>query len=171
MKSPLAGFGIIRLRGGVGFTERSLVIGLLPTLALLALGCGSLDKAVNIIVLSIFCTAGIGGLFWVGVTMLVGTVVQLLVPALRLRTASDDAAGARPPGLGSPVSGGEKAVSDLLVTYASGKLSQGASEEGVRRDLLGSGWSEHQAAAALEEASALLNAAPVMGSGRAGDGG
>jgi hypothetical protein len=62
-------------------------------------------------------------------------------------------------------------VSDLLVTYASGKLSQGASEEGVRRDLLGSGWSEHQAAAALEEASALLNAAPVMGSGRAGDGG
>jgi hypothetical protein len=170
MKSPLAGFGMFRLRGGIGFSERSLVIGLLPTLALVALMSGSLDNAVNMIVISTVCTGGIGGLFWVGLSMLVGTVLQLLVPALQRRTASADAAATRLPGTDPPGLGREDVVADLLVSYASAKLGQGASEEGIRRDLLWSGWSEPQATAALEQARAHLSAAPGAGSARVGDG-
>jgi hypothetical protein len=70
-----------------------------------------------------------------------------------------------------PGAGGEKVVANLLVNYASAKLRQGASENGVRRDLLWSGWSEVQTTAALEEARALLSAAPVTSSGRLGDAG
>jgi len=103
--------------------------------------------------------------------MLFGALLQVLVPSLRVKPGVGAAPGAAPSRLEPLGAGGEKVVANLLVTYASAKLRQGASEEGVRRDLLWSGWSEVQATAALEEARALLTAAPVANSGRAGDGG
>jgi hypothetical protein len=58
---------------------------------------------------------------------------------------------------------------NLLVNYASAKLGQGASEDGVRRDLRRNGWSEPQAEAALAQARLLL-AANVAGAGPGGNG-
>jgi len=153
------------------FAMRSLLIGVMPMIAVLALLCGSFGDALQIIIISTVCTLGIGGFFWAGVAMLFGALLQVLVPSLRVKPGVGAAPGAAPSRLEPPGAGGEKVVANLLVNYASAKLRQGASEEGVRRDLLWSGWSEVQATAALEEARALLTAAPVANSGRAGDAG
>jgi hypothetical protein len=153
------------------FSMRALLIGVVPMLALLTVMCGSFADALQMIIISTICTLGIGGFFWAGVAMSFGAVLQVLVPSLRVKPGVGAAPGAAPSRLEPPGAGAEKSVSHLLVKYASGKLSQGASEEGVRRDLLWSGWSEVQATAALEEARALLTAAPVANSGRAGDAG
>lgn len=163
------------------FARRSLVIGVLPLLALLVLFGG--DAALLLIIVSTICTFGIGGFFWVGLAMLLGAVLQLLVPALRARPPAGVGAAAVHPGLDPPLSGGKTSVSQLLVNnagakfhhllvnYACGKLRQGASEEGLRRDLLWTGWTEIEVTAVLEEARALVTAAPVAGSGGASDGG
>ena len=141
------------------FAMRSLLIGVMPMIAVLALLCGSFGDALQIIIISTVCTLGIGGFFWVGVAMLFGVVLQLLVPRLRAKPVPAFAAAAGP----------EQAMFNLLVQYASAKLGQGASEDGVRRDLRRSGWSEPQAEAALAEARSLL-AANVAGAGPGGNG-
>lgn len=163
------------------FARRSLVIGVLPLLALLVLFGG--DAALQLIIVSTICTFGIGGFFWVGVAMLFGAVLQLLVPALRARPPAEAAPAARHPGLDPLLPGGKTSVSQLLVNnagakfhrllvnYACAKLRQGASEEGLRRDLLWTGWTEIEVTAVLEEARALVTAPPVASSGRAGDAG
>jgi hypothetical protein len=158
-------------RNDAYYAMRSLLIGVLPMVAVLALLCGSFPMALALIYGSTVCTLGIGGFFWLGVAKLFGVLLQQLVPALRSKTLSGAAAADRRPGLDPPGPGGEKVVANLLVTYASEKLRQGASEDGVRRDLLWSGWSEVQTTAALEEARALLSAPPVTSSGRLGDAG
>lgn|GEM_PF-1776817 len=142
------------------FALRAFLIGVAPMVGLLALMSGSLDSAVSMILLSVLCTAGIGGLFWVGVAILVGTVLQLLLPPLR--PAPREVvfrATAREP---------DEAM--LLRHYAGEKLGQGMSEAAVRRDLLRSGWNEGQADAALKQASLQQpGEATAYGSG-AGDG-
>ena len=152
------------------FAQRSFLLGLVPMVVLLALMSGSFLNALQMILFSTICSAGIGGLFWAGVAMLIGTVMQLLLPRLRARPAEGSASGASRPNVPGP--GGEQAIEDLLAEYASARLRQGASKEGVRRDLRWSGWSEAQATAALDRAGSLITAtAAETGDGRSGDGG
>jgi len=152
------------------FAMRSLQIGVLPMMAVLALLCGSPVVALGLIVASTVCTLGIGGFFWAGVAMLFGALLQVLVPSLRVKPGVGAAPGAAPSRLEPPGAGAEKSVSHLLVNYASAKLRQGASEAAVRRDLLRSGWNEGQADAALKQASLQQpGEATAYGSG-AGDG-
>jgi len=158
MNSPPTGSRSL-LRIDALFSLRSFLIGVVPLLAVLAVMGGSLAAALQMLLVSTICTLGIGGFFWVGAAMLFGAVLPLLVPRLRAKPVPAFAAAAGP----------EQAMFNLLVNYASAKLGQGASGDGVRRDLRRNGWSEPQAEAAVAQARSLL-AATVAGAGPGGNG-
>lgn len=139
------------------FSLRSLLLGLVPMLALLWLLVGSLTNAMTIIAASIVCTLGIGAAFWVGIAMLLGAALQVLLPSLRGRT--------RPPA----ETDAAVAVGKLtpLVDYACFQLRIGSSEERVRLNLDRAGWGEQQIATVLAEARGLL--ATMDGDGAGSD--
>lgn len=154
MTSPVAGlFSFVRF--DARFTLRSFLLGL-PLLLLILLGLtGSLDTLATMLVLSMICTLGIGGFFWFGAALLLGVLLQLLLPFLR---------GQPPVGRGGePLSTSDllrPQAADPLVRYIQRREAEGAEEASVRSDLRRAGWAAHQVAAALERAHQSVPSAP-----------
>lgn len=121
------------------------VIGQLLLFVALVLLTGSVTNAFGMVLLSIFCTAGIGLVFWLGLSMVVGMAILYVVDQLlRWRW--------RPQGTGlfSPASSVRvmRERQRVLEQYLARRLVQGNDPVRVRRELLEAGWGEPQ----LEEA-------------------
>ena len=144
-----------------------MLLGALPMLLLLIVLVGSIDHGLEMLALSVLCTFGIGGVFWLALAMLIGAILQLLLPSLRARPGTKP--GRQFPGGTAVPAIRDERVQTLLLEYTFERLQRGSSEAGVRRDLLRSGWSEAQADTALEQARAGLTAHDDPGAGRAPD--
>lgn len=147
MTSPLAGlFSFVRC--DARFALRSFLLGL-PLLLLILLGLtGSFDTMATMLLLSLICTLGIAGFFWFGAALLLGGLIQLLLPFLRgqppVRHGGDPRSISdllRPQG-----------AADSLVRYIQRREAEGVGEATVRTDLRRAGWNADQVAAALERA-------------------
>ena len=145
------------LRFNLPVLWRAFWIGLPPLLLILVLLLRSLASALQLVAISVVCTAGAGGLFWGGLAIAIGSAVLLLVPALR--PAVDPQAAAEGPN-------GSSRDRHPVMAYAVEKLRTGVSEEGVRRALLRSGWPASDVDVALSQAHAVIDpAGPAAGGG------
>lgn len=142
-------------------------------LVMLAILTGDPVTAVVILVASSVCTLGVGGLLWVGLAILIGSILQLLFPFLRptadqgpstQHRAAQFASASDTPG------SSETFVPEPLVHYAMHKLQLGLGDDVVRRNLMRNGWSEAQVTAVLPVAHARMAAAQDgIAAGRHGD--
>lgn len=160
MTSPVAGFFSF-IRFDARFAARCFLLGM-PLLLLILFGLtGSLESMATMLLISVVCTAGIGGFLWYGVALLLGLLVQLLLPFLRGQP---------------PVSRGGVALSatdllrpqeatDSLVRYIQRREAEGAGLASLRTDLRRAGWGDDQVAAALERARRSVPSTPSSAGG------
>ncbi len=137
---------------------RSALIGALPLLLLLTLLSGSLGNAVGILLLSVVCTLGIGGLFWIGAAILIGATLQLLLPSLQAAGSTARGSGRR---TGSPAATLTQEVPVFvrqLHHYVNVQRRQGVSAERLRSDLLAHGWTAEEVNDALKRAERSTDA-------------
>ena len=131
-------------------------------LVMLAILTGDPGTAVVILVVSVVCTLGIGGVLWVGLAILIGAILQVLFPFLSPTPDQGPSAHHRDAQLASASDtpgSSETLVPEPLVHYAIHKLRLGLGEDVVRRNLKRNGWSEAQIAAVLPVAYARMAAA------------
>jgi hypothetical protein len=174
-------FAFVRFDGG--FFLRCFLLGL-PPLLLIGYGLlGSLQSLARLLVVSVVCTLGIGAFFWFGLAMLMGFVLQVLVPPLRGAPPVVSGAGSRSvetllkgtsrsagPVLGPAQRPAASAWSqDPLGSFIRARRMAGEGEQALRRDLRRAGWSEEQVAAALEQAGGGM-AVVQAGGGQEADG-
>ncbi|MEB3256435.1 MAG: hypothetical protein VKJ05_08625 [Synechococcaceae cyanobacterium] len=127
------------------FLEATLLGIPLVALALVLL-TGDYRIVAMLVGISVVCTAGIGGVFWLGLALLVGlAVLYVLDQILRLR-------GSRH-GLGlfdrKPQGEQRQARQAVVQRYVARRLATGADPARVRQDLLAAGWEENQLQAAF----------------------
>jgi len=118
---------------------RDAALGLPVLVLVLVLVMKSPADALMLLVVSMVCTLGIGGLLWLALSVLIGWSLRLLWQAFR--------GARRPPGPSAGSAGG--GVPLVVSRYVEGRLGQGADPDRLRRDLLRQGWSPSQVAAAL----------------------
>ncbi len=119
----------------------AMLIGLPLMVGALALLCGSIANATALLVFSILCTAGIGAVFWLGLSLLLGLVILYGVDqVLRWRGVPQGTA------LFSPTASvpGLQRRQRVLEQYLARRLVQGIDPVRARRELLEAGWSEAQ---------------------------
>lgn len=160
MTSSLGPFSFLRL--DARFALRCFLLGLPLLLLILFALSGSVETMAGILLISVVCTAGIGGFVWFAAALLLGVLLQLLLPFLRgrppLRRDSGD-------GLTSSDLLLPRGAADSLVRYILRREAEGARESSVRSDLRRAGWGDDQVEAAVERARQLapLEAPPVGG--------
>ena len=126
----------------------------LPVLGLLlVVAMPSPRDALMLLMMSVICTLGIGGLLWLAMAVLIGRTLRLL---WRLFRAARFGATRRPSSAGST----DAATAAVLSRYVEASLGQGADPQRLRRDLLGQGWTASQLAALP-----LPTDAPLQGGG------
>lgn len=121
----------------------NIAVGVPLVLLGLTLLTGSLEAVLQLLLFSVVCTLGIGGLFWLGLAFGVGFLTLHLVKLL--------------PGVGKgPMSGAavqRQRDSDAVAGYVSRRLQQGGDLALIRRDLKQAGWDASQIDTAVAAAS------------------
>lgn len=121
----------------------------LPVLGLLLMvSMPSPRDALMLLITSVICTLGVGGLLWLALAVLIGRTLRLLWRLFR--------AARRSPSAGSA----DAATAALLSRYVEASLGQGGDPQRLRRDLLAQGWTAAQLAALP-----LPSDAPLQGDG------
>lgn len=100
---------------------------------------GSAQDAFNLLLFSTVCTLGIGGLFWFGLAVLVGTGLRAVAAALRHEPIS----------LGGRVA----AQQQLLQCYVQTRRQAGGDGQRIRSELQRAGWRAAEIDAAFAAAS------------------
>jgi hypothetical protein len=121
----------------------NIAVGVPLVLLWLTLLTGSLEAASQLLLFSVVCTLGIGGLFWLGLAFGVGFLTLHLVRLL----AGD--------GKGAAAGSAERRQreSDAVAQYVLRRLQQGGDLALIRRDLKQAGWNASQIDAAVAAAS------------------
>ncbi|QPN59864.1 hypothetical protein H8F24_18340 [Synechococcus sp. CBW1002] len=115
-----------------------LLLGLPVLLIGLVVMTGSVGNAAALLFVSVVCTAGIGGVFWLALALLIGWMLNLILPGPLRRPLTLPATGSDP-------------MVTRLTTYAGRAQQQGMAPERIRRDLARGGWSSVQIEAALAD--------------------
>ncbi|MCT0225305.1 hypothetical protein [Synechococcus sp. CS-1328] len=115
-----------------------LLLGMPVLLIGLVVMTGSLGNAAGLLFVSVVCTAGIGGVFWLGLALLIGWMLNLILPSPLRRP------------LTLPTTGSDPVVT-RLTTYVGRARQQGMAPERIRQDLARGGWSPVQIEAALAD--------------------
>lgn len=146
-----------------GFALRTFLLGL-PLLLLLLLGLngGSIDQVATMLLISVVCTAGIGAVFWFGIALLLGILLQLLVPPLRGKPYPPHGGG---DGLTTTDLLRPSGPLDSLTGYILRREAEGAGEATVRTDLRRAGWDADQVSAALQRARQHASSSPPASGG------
>jgi hypothetical protein len=120
----------------------SLAVGVPLVVLWLTLLTGSLEAVLQLLLFSVVCTLGIGGLFWLGLAFGVGFLTLHLVRLL--------------PGSGKGAVTGatqRQRDRDAVALYVSRRLQQGGDLALIQRDLKQAGWDASQIDAAVAAAS------------------
>lgn len=124
---------------------RDLLVGLLLLVPLLAVMTGSLNEALQLLLVSIVCTLGVGGLFWGLIAWGLGMVTLLVLDGV-IRSLG----GSRPPALRPAVGSGS--AQPVITTYVRRRRQAGGGDDHIRADLLRGGWPPAEVEAALAQA-------------------
>jgi hypothetical protein len=121
----------------------NLAVGVPLVILGLTLLTGSLEAVLQLLLFSVVCTLGIGGLFWMGLAFGVGFLTLHLVRLL--------------PGVGKGAVTGtaeqRQRDRDAVALYVSRRLQQGGDLALIQRDLKRAGWDASQIDAAVAAAS------------------
>jgi hypothetical protein len=131
------------------FVLRATLTGLPVLFLLLVTSTGSVSNASSLLLLSVVCTAGIGGLFWLGMAFLLGAAVFLLVAGVARMAGWPVPAWLK----AGPRTTGGGATVEALGHYADAQLRLGRSSDAIGRDLRRQGWREDEVARALTAAA------------------
>lgn len=109
---------------------RAFMTGGVITFIFLCIFSGGVDKALQILLMSIICTAGIGLGFWVAISIFVGAAFWGIVNLVRRNSGSN---------------GGSTWISPdktALMDYITNARSSGLSESAIQGNLQSKGWSD-----------------------------
>ena len=138
-------------------------LGLLPMLLLLVLISGSFNNAFTLLGVSIICTLGIGGLFWLGVSFLLGSIVlELFLPGVGCEVDDGDPQPASPQAR-------DRVRVEPLARFSLQALQQGSTDASLRRDLHRAGWEFEIIDAAIATARSRLADTVNSGAGSGAD--
>ncbi|MFM7549515.1 MAG: hypothetical protein ACKO8I_11740 [Cyanobacteriota bacterium] len=135
----------------------ALLVGI-PTVFLgLSLLTGSISDAALLITVSVICTVGIGGLFWLGLAMVLGIALLYVAESLARIFWRHEGFGLFPGGgdrsgvsLPAPL---RQRRHQVLERYVTRRLEGRSDPVHIRRDLLQAGWSAEQVDGVLQSAT------------------
>lgn len=121
--------------------ELAFLVGIPLVAAGVVVLTGSFSNAAVLVFLSVLCTAGIGSIFWLGLSFVVGLATLYSLDQLLRWRGHPRGLGVFAPPIGAP---GKQQRQRVLEHYVARRLAQGGDPARVRQELLQAGWGEPQ---------------------------